>query len=69
MWNTSTRSRMAAIEKKMKWYPSDLTDEEWGALEPWLPQTSGHGRKRTTDLREVVNALRYMARSGCGCSP
>ena len=65
MWNTSTRSRMAAIEKKTKRYPSDLTDEEWGALEPLLPQPSGRGRKRTTDLREVVNALRYMVRSGC----
>ncbi|CCG09014.1 IS4 family Transposase [Pararhodospirillum photometricum DSM 122] len=65
MWNKSTCSRMAAIEKKTKRYPSDLTDEEWGALEPLLPQPSGRGRKRTTDLREVVNALRYMVRSGC----
>lgn len=65
MWNTSTRSRMAAIEKKTKRYPSDLTDEEWSALEPLLPQHSGRGRNRTTDLREVVNALRYMVRSGC----
>lgn len=30
-----------------------------------LPQPSGRWRKRTTDLREVVNALRYMVRSGC----
>lgn len=65
MWNTSTRSRMAAIEKKTNRYPSDLTNEEWGALEPLLPQPSDRGRKRTTDLREVVNALRYMVRSGC----
>ncbi|CAA7626700.1 hypothetical protein MTBSS4_680003 [Magnetospirillum sp. SS-4] len=65
MWTTSTHSRMAAIEKKTKRYPSDLTDEEWGTLEPLLPQPSGRGRKRTTDLREVVNALRYMVRSGC----
>ncbi|MDX2101832.1 MAG: IS5/IS1182 family transposase, partial [Alphaproteobacteria bacterium] len=28
MWNTSTRGRMAALEKKTKRYPSDLTDEE-----------------------------------------
>lgn len=65
MWNTATRARMVAIEKKTKRYPSDLTDEEWVALEVFLPQPSKRGRKRTTDLREVVNALRYMVRSGC----
>ncbi len=54
-----------ALEKKTKGYPSDLTDEEWCAIEPLLPQVSARGRKRTTDLREVVNALRYMVRSGC----
>ena len=65
MWNTETRGRMVAIEKKTKRYPSDLTDEEWGALDGLLPQPATRGRKRTTDLREVVNALRYMVRSGC----
>lgn len=65
MWNRSTRGRMTALEKKTKRYPSDLTDEEWDAIEPLLPQVSARGRKRTTDLREVVNALRYMVRSGC----
>lgn len=56
---------MRAIEKKTKRYPSDMTDEEWAALEPLLPQASRRGRRRTTELREVVNALRYMVRSGC----
>ena len=65
MWNTATRDRMVAIEKKTKRYPSDLTDEEWVALEVFLPQPATRGRKRTTELREVVNALRYMVRSGC----
>jgi len=65
MWNTATRGRMVAIEKKTKRYPSDLTDEEWLALEGLLPGVAQRGRKRTTDLREVVNALRYMVRSGC----
>src|SRR5208283_5881028 len=65
MWNPATRGRMVAIEKKTKRYPSDLTDEEWIALEVFLPQPANRGRKRTTDLREVVNALRYMVRSGC----
>jgi putative transposase len=56
---------MVAIEKKTKRYPSDLTDEEWSALDGLLPQPATRGRERTTDLREVVNALRYMVRSGC----
>src|SRR6202158_1621876 len=65
MWNTATRDRMAAIEKKTKRYPSDLTEEEWVALEVFLPRPAKRGRKRSTDLREVVHALRYMVRSGC----
>jgi putative transposase len=56
---------MAAIEKKTKRYPLDLTDEEWRSIEPLLPQPAKRGRKRTTDLPEVVNAIRYIARSGC----
>jgi hypothetical protein len=32
-------------------------------LAPLLPQASGHGRNWTSDLREVVNALRYRLRS------
>jgi putative transposase len=56
---------MARIEKKTKRYPSDLTDEEWAAIAPFLPQPQRTGRQRRTDLREVLNAIRYMVRSGC----
>jgi transposase len=31
---------MAKIEKKTKRYPSDLTDEEWARIEPFLPRAS-----------------------------
>jgi|SRR6266566_96239 putative transposase len=65
MWTQATRGRMAAIEKKTKRYPSDLTDEEWPSIESLLPRPAKRGRRRTTDLREVVNAIRYMVRSGC----
>jgi putative transposase len=47
-----------------KRYPSDLTDEQWAIIEPLIP-VSRMGRPRTHDLREVVNALCYMQRSGC----
>ena len=66
MWTPATRGRMAKIEKKTKRYPSDLTDEEWAKIEPFLPRASKSGRPIEVDLREVLNAIRYMARSGGG---
>jgi putative transposase len=57
---------MADIEKKTKRYPSDLTDEEWERISPFLPKPAKRGRKPAVDLREVLNAIRYMARSGAG---
>ena len=46
-------------------YASDATDAEWAAIEPLLPARSGRGRPRTTSLREVVNAIFYIAQSCC----
>jgi len=57
---------MAEIERKAKRYPTDLTDEEWARIEPLLPKPAKTGRQREVDLREVLNAIRYMARSGGG---
>ena len=56
---------MAEIERKTKRYPSDLTDEEWAAMAPLMPGAARTGRRREVDLREVLNAIRYMVRSGC----
>jgi transposase len=57
---------MAKIEKKTKRYPSDLTDDEWERIAPLLPKPGKKGRKPTVDMRAIVNAIRYMARSGGG---
>ena len=57
---------MAEIAKKTKRYPTDLTDEEWERMRPFLPKPGKRGRKPATDLRDVLNAIRYMARSGGG---
>lgn len=57
---------MAEIEKKAKRYPTDLTDEEWERVLPFLPRPARTGRQRAVDLREIMNAIRYMARSGGG---
>ena len=46
-------------------YPTDLTDEQWKLVEPLLPFAKPGGRPRKTDLREVLNALFYLVRSGC----
>jgi len=46
-------------------YPTDLTDEQWNLVEPVLPDAKPGGRPRETDLREVVNALFYLVRTGC----
>jgi putative transposase len=46
-------------------YPSDLTDREWALIEPLLPAAKPGGRPRTTDLRAVVDAILYIASSGC----
>ena len=57
---------MADIARKTKRYPTDLTDEEWVRTEPFMPKPPKRGRKISVDLREMLNAIRYMARSGGG---
>jgi len=46
-------------------YSSDMTDREWELAAPFIPPAKRGGRRRTTDMREVVNALLYIAASGC----
>ena len=45
-------------------YPSDLTDEEWALVAPLIPPAKRGGRPRTTDMREVMNAILYIAGGG-----
>jgi len=66
MWTRASRGRMAKIAKKTKRYPSDLTDAEWLLIQPLLPPVAKRGRKPTADMRETLNAIRYMGRSGGG---
>jgi putative transposase len=46
-------------------YPSDLTDAEWKILEPLIPKPKEGGRPRTTEMREVLDAIFYVDRTGC----
>ena len=59
---------MAQKGHHRKKYPSDLTDEQWAILEPMIPpakQNPQGGRPRKVDMREVLNTLFYLNRSGC----
>jgi putative transposase len=58
---------MAEEHNKRKAYPSDLTDAQWAILEPLIPapRNTGGGRPRELDMREVLNTLLYLNRSGC----
>jgi transposase len=46
-------------------YPSDLTDAQWTLIEPHLPAAPSGGRPRKTPLRDVVDAIFYLLRTGC----
>jgi len=47
-------------------YPTDLNDQQWALIEPLLPNKQGkRGRPRIWPLREIVNAIFYIVRSGC----
>ncbi len=46
-------------------YPSDMTDGEWALAAPFVPPARRGGRPRTADMREVLNAILYIAASGC----
>ena len=51
-----------------KVYPSDLTDEQWAIVAPMIPpakQSKRGGRPREVDMREVLNTILYLNRSGC----
>lgn len=61
-WTETTREE---YRRDCARYASDLTDEEWGWIAPFMPEPRRVGRPRKTDLREVMNAILYMASTGC----
>lgn len=50
---------------KEQGYPSDLTEKEWEKLSPLLERAEKRGRKRQVAMRQVVNGLLYLSRTGC----
>lgn len=62
MWTAANRPR---YDRKGLRYPSDLTDEEWGHVEPVIPPAKRGGRRREVDVREVLNGIMYVLSTGC----
>ncbi len=62
MWTSKNRGRYNRDHLR---YPSDLTDAEWGLVEPLIPLAKRGGRKRDVNLREVVNGVMYLLSTGC----
>jgi putative transposase len=50
---------------RMVHYPSDMTDAQWALIGPRIPPEPGGGRPRETDMRDVVDAIFYITRTGC----
>jgi putative transposase len=53
------------IQTARKPYPTDLSDEAWEWIAPFLAQSAGPGRPRTVDIREIANAIFYLDKTGC----
>jgi putative transposase len=62
MWTEITRRK---YEREGQRYASDLTDVEWALIEPHMPAAKRLGRPRETELRSVLDAILYIARTGC----
>ena len=59
---------MVHKDQQRRKYPSDLTDEQWAIMEPLIPPPRSSprgGRPRKVNMREVLNTLFYLNRSGC----
>lgn len=62
MW---TKENRRIYERHGLRYPSDLTDEEWAMVERLIPPAKRGGRRRTVDIREVLNGVFYVLMTGC----
>jgi transposase len=62
MWTAENRPRYNRDKLR---YPSDLTDEEWGLVEPLIAPGKRGGGKRTVIMRNVVDGVMYILSTGC----
>src|SRR6266403_1855040 len=62
MW---TKENRAKYNRDHLRYPSDLTDDEWVLVEPFIPPAKSGGGKRRTDMRAVMSGVMYILSTGC----
>jgi transposase len=62
VWTETTR---ANYERPSGRYTSDLTDHEWALIAPLIPPSKATGRPRKTEMRDVTDAILYVASAGC----
>ena len=62
MWKPEHRR---AANRHSARYPSDLSDAEWVLVAPQIPPARRGGRRRSVDVREVLNAIFYVLSTGC----
>ena len=62
MWTAENRG---SYDRSKLRYPSDVTDDEWNHIAPLIPPAKRGGRRRSVDVREVVNGLMYILSTGC----
>ena len=65
MWTPATRRQHS---RKNLRYETDLTDEEWAIIAPYLPGSPVRGRPHKWSMREIVNAIFYVLRGGVAWS-
>ena len=46
-------------------YPTDLSEEQWDIIKPFIPKGKHGGRAREVDEKEVINAIFYLLKTGC----
>jgi putative transposase len=64
MWTAVSHGWVTRIEKKTKRRLNGPANEEGSAVEQFAPKAGSTGSLRITDLRKVLSAIRYLARSG-----
>ena len=62
MWKPE--HRLAADRRGLR-YPSDLTDAEWAIVAAMIPPGRHGGRRRSVNVREVLNGIFYVLWTGC----
>jgi len=62
MWTAANRERYGRNGLR---YPSDLTDAEWALIAPLIRPAKRGGRRRSVDVRAVMNGLLYVLETGC----